>query len=489
MLPLFRLKFIRFVLLPFLLCMVAGVGSGFAGPPNIIIMVADDHGYGDLSALGAVDDVSTPHLDQLAAEGIRFTQGYATSPICTPSRIGLLLGKYQQRFGNFWYGSPGLPDPSVPTIAETLKGAGYATGLIGKIHFNSNFGVEQRNHPLNHGFDFWYGFNGPAKHYLIHNAEAEAVFMEKLMEHQPEKKGYPLMFLGPIFIDKTEYNQEGFSTTLFKNQAIDFIDRHQEDPFFLMISWNAVHDQNYQLPADYLEQHGIPQARDWDPSVESSQEWGAATYSDTLNRQYNLGQLYYLDQAVGKIRDHLRSRGLLENTVIIYTSDNGGSLATGARNDPLNNGKFTMFEGGNRVPFIISWPGTFPQGEIWDNVVSALDFHPTAAAMAGLDPELTFDGKNLLPLLLGDEPDLEHETLVWDVGDQFAIRHRDWKLRFCATDARAWRRDPRPGIQLTRLDTDPGEQKNWIEDYPEIAGELMQRYREWQVEITQFRPR
>ena len=454
--------------------------------PNIIVILSDDHGYGDLSSTEYDTGAVTPHLDRLAREGIRFTQGYATSPICTPSRIGLVLGAYQQRWNNWWYGGPGLPGPEVPTIAEVLREAGYRTAMIGKIHFAGEFGPSARNHPLQHGFDRFYGFNDPAKHYLIHSVEAERVFLEKLMRHDPDQRGYQMMFVGPMWKDDKQVDQKGFSTHLFRDRAIEFVENHADDPFFMLLSFNAIHDQTYQLPPEYLEAEGIPQPRDWDPSVETLEEWSADTYSDDVDRGYLLGQLAYLDQAIGDLLDHLEKSGLRDDTVVIYLSDNGGSTGTAARNDPLRGGKFNMCEGGNRVPFIISWPGVFREGVVLDNVISAMDIFPTSAALAGADIPETVDGINLVPLLTGEQRALEHRTLVWDTGVrrlQWAVRDGDWKLYFSVPSKRTNHDVQGVGYRLTNLRLDPNESENVILEHPQKAAELEAIHREWLEEM------
>ena len=448
--------------------------------PNIVILYSDDHGYADMSWTGKDTGVVTPNLDRLARESLRFTQGYATSPICVPSRIGLLLGQYQQRHGNWWYGGPGLPGPEAPTIAEVLSDAGYATAMIGKIHFNTRFNESVRNHPLNHGFDYFYGFNGPAKHYLVHNAAKEAAFMESLMEHSPGNRGYPTMFYAPMWIDDEQHDQEGFATHLFRDAALDFIEANQKNPFFLYLSFNAVHDQTYQLPETWLESRGLELKPDWDPAKQSRDEWGRVAFpSKAVSREYILGQVHFLDEAIGAVLEKLEDLKLRRNTLIVYLSDNGGSILNESRNDPLRSGKFTMFEGGNRVPFFMSWPGVIPENRETDNVVSAMDLLPTFASLAGTTVPDNLDGLNLVPLLTGEDPDLEHPYLVWDVGFQWAIRQGDWKLHFVEPSRRGRVLDEGVGYRLTHLADDPGENRNLLLENPEKAADLGHLHREW----------
>ncbi len=465
-------------------------GSLTARQPNIILILSDDHGYADMSHTEYDTGVDTPHLDRLAAEGIRFTNAYATSPICTPSRIGLVLGQYQQRYDNWWYNSPGLPERDIaPTMAEILQDEGYATCLIGKIHFNANFGLHLRNHPLNHGFDRFYGFNGPAKHYLVHNKERHDEFMAKLRKHEPDRH-YLLMFMEPMWDDRKQVDVEGFSTDLFRDETIRFIDDHRDEPFFIMLSFNAVHDQTHQLPPEYLKEQGIPIPDDWDPGLESSSEWINRTFSEELNRAFSIGHLYYMDEAIGRIMEHLDNTGLREDTLIVYTVDNGGSVPTGGINTPLSGSKFTVLEGGLRTPFIVSWPGSLEQGKILDNVVSAMDLMPTFASLAGAEIPEDTDGLNILPLLKGENTDIGHETLFWDMGhwNQFAVRHGDWKLRFSEPAPRQYRLGEKHGFYLHNLSEDIGEKVNLIEEHPEKVSELNVLHRQWIEEILRNLP-
>ncbi|VGO15089.1 Arylsulfatase [Pontiella desulfatans] len=446
--------------------------------PNILLIVSDDHGYGDWG--DALKDASMPNLDRLAASGIHFTQGYVSAPICSASRLGLLTGCYQQRLGNFWYGDGGMATDEFVSMPEILREAGYATAMIGKVHLP---GVQHaRNFPLHHGFDYFYGFEGAAKHYLQHNAAAHESFQEKLLKYHPEKKGYPIVFNQPMQVNDSRKDQEGFSTELFGEQARKFMAQADEKPFFVQLSFNAVHDQTYQLPPEYLKERGIKPIADWDPAMQDPNTFNdKALLPDCAEaRDYLLGQLNFLDIEIGRILDFLDERGLRRNTLVVYVSDNGGSLANGSFNTPLAGGKFTLFEGGIRVPFIISQPGTVQQGMVCSNLVTSLDLLPTFASTAGVAAPELCDGLDLTPLLTGTDLSVGHQTLFWDVGQQFAVRAGDWKLRFSETTGRS--RSPAGlGFQLTNLQDDPGEKQNRIEEEPEKAAELMKLYRHWRA--------
>ena len=220
-----------------------------SGPelPNIILIVSDDQGYADLSINGTLDDVSTPNLDRLAASGIRFTQAYATSPICNTSRCAIITGVYQQRFGMQWYGGPGISEWDNPTMAELLKEAGYTNGYVGKVHYGRPNGPGARNYPLEHGFDEFFGSENARIHYLKHSREAIDTF-DALRAKNPEPSNS--WGMGPFRDGEEEVDMEGLSTEIFGEKARDFIARHQSHPFFLYLSFNAVHNFTHQLTCD-----------------------------------------------------------------------------------------------------------------------------------------------------------------------------------------------------------------------------------------------
>ncbi len=466
-----------------LMTLPASASPDLPAEPNILIIQSDDHGSADMSHTEVDTGVKTPNLDRLARTGVRFTNGYATSPICTPSRLGLLLGAYQQRYGNWWYGGPGLPGPEVKTIAEVLRGAGYRTAMFGKYHVNRDFRPGLRNFPLNHGFDRFFGFNAAAAHYLRRGEELETDFLQRLQEHEPKRAGYPAMFYQPYWDDTRQVAPEGFSTDLFANEAIEFINADSKKPFFVLLSFNAVHDDTSQLPEEYLREQGIEPLGDWDPAKEKLDEWKARVYAGERKRAYMIGQVELMDRAIGRILSHLDTANLLEDTVVIYVSDNGGSLAIDCRNDPLRGGKFSMCEGGLRTPFLVSWPGVFPEGRTIDSVVSTMDLLPTSARLAGSPIPEHVDGIDLVPLLTGEDSTVGHETLVWDVGtgkqNMWAVRHGDWKLYFSTPSKIVNEVDYGIGFRLTHLPEDVSETNNLIGTNPQKAAELGSIHRNW----------
>lgn len=460
-------------------------------PPNIIYILADDHGVGDLGLWTEDESVETPHLDYLAQAGVNFQNGYATAGICSPSRIAITTGRYQQRLGTYWYRGEALNLDQLPTIPERLQARGYTTAMVGKFHFNGTHpGPSERNFPTRHGYDFFYGFSGGAKHYLIHNQAAEDAFLNKVREHAPGNLGYPIMFPGPMWIQEEKKDQEGFATELFGQKARDFIASHQGQPFFLMLSFSAVHDVTQQLPAAYLAEQGLPPYREWDPAVETAAEWldGALETGDGRARAYLLAQLHYLDTEVGKLLEFMQKKGLRENTLLIYHSDNGGSLKNGASNGSLRGGKFSLFEGGVRVPMFLSWPARIPSAQTFAAPVSSLDLAATLLAAAGEEPLTHLDGHNLLPYLVEgvESPaSLMERPLFWAAEGEFAVRAGRWKLHHAAANRRRDRQILLPhAISLFDLETDPGEKVNRITEHPAEAAHLLQLFLNWRTTMA-----
>ena len=346
--------------------------------PNILVIVADDLGYADLGFQGGAD-VPTPHLKSIAASGARFTHGYVSGPSCSPTRAGLLTGRYQQRFGHEFNpggegsaaagkGEIGLP-LSETTIANRLKEAGYTTGLVGKWHL----GASPKFHPQQRGFDEFYGFLGGGNTYF--NQETTTIL------RGTEKQSEPT-----------------YLTDAFGREAVSFIDRHQKKPFFLYLAFNAVHTP---MEAD---------------------ETRLGKFADIQDQQRKTyaAMLSAMDDAVGDVLKKLRESQLEENTLIFFISDNGGptmrgTTINGSINSPLRGSKRTTLEGGIRVPFAIQWKGHIAPGTVYNRPVIQLDIQPTALAAAGVDirPEWKFDGVNLLPFIAGQTTGVPHEALYW----------------------------------------------------------------------------
>jgi arylsulfatase A-like enzyme len=417
-----------------------------ARKPNVLVILADDLGYGDIGVHGG-KDVPTPNIDALAATGVRCSNGYVSAPYCSPSRAGFLTGRYQTRFGHEF--NPHVGDDKklgLPldqrTIADRLRGAGYATGLIGKWHqgFNAD------HHPQARGFDDYFGFLVGGHNYLLHK-DAEAKF------------GSAYSF-DMIYRGRELQKLDGYTTDLFTDEALAFMDRHEKKPWFLYLAYNAVH-----TPLEVLKKYGarVPDS-----------------ITDKDRRGY-LSLLVGLDDAVGRLTAHLRKTGRDKETLIFFFSDNGGSgrrpfLAynTGV-NTPLRGDKGQTLEGGIRVPFFVSWPGKLPAGKTYDSPVIALDILPTACAVAGAKADGDLDGVNLLPYLTGENTREPHEALFWRFGPQKAIRKGRWKL----VDWRDFETKKDSGWQLYELAKDVGEKKDLAAAQPKIVAELSAAWDAW----------
>ncbi len=423
-------------------------GSPNVRTPNVVVILMDDLGYADLGFQGC-RDIPTPHLDALANAGVRCTDGYASCPVCSPTRAGLLTGRYQNRFGyEFLGGGGGRTDVGLPesetTVAELLRSAGYATGAVGKWHL----GKEPAFRPRRHGFDEFYGFLGGGRSYF------------------PMKEGEKITFapFDPIVRDDARSDgarSDGgrvqdpeYLTDAFGREAVAFIDRHKGRPFFLYLAFNAVH---------------VPlQATDRDlkrfPDIESGPR---RTYA---------AMLAAADDAVGRVVGKLAAEGLDRDTLVVFLNDNGGHpLANAARNDPLRGQKGTVFEGGIRVPFVVSWPGRIPAGGVYSQPVASLDVLPTALAAAGGEPPagLRLDGVNLLPHLTGSDDRPPHAALFWRYGDHRAVRAGRWKLTMPA--------DGPPG--LYDLVADVAESTDLSAAHPETLAELTRLFAAWDAEL------
>jgi arylsulfatase A-like enzyme len=406
--------------------------------PNIVVLLADDMGYADAGFQGC-KDIPTPNLDALAKSGVRCANGYVSGPYCSPTRAGLLTGRYQTRFGHeFNPGAgegqgQGLPLTET-TIADRLKAAGYDTGLVGKWHLGAN----AKHVPQKRGFDEYYGFLGGAHPY------------------------FPGMG-APIYRGTEVAMEKEYLTDAFGREALGFIDRHKEKPFFLYLAFNAVHTPMHATD-ERLKMF--------------------AEVKDDMRRTYD-AMVLAMDQAVGKVIEKLRSAGLEENTLIFFFSDNGGPTMKGttinaSRNDPLRGSKRTTLEGGVRVPFVVSWKGRLPAGKVYEPPVIQIDILPTALAAAGVavQPEWKLEGVNLLPYLEGKNTGIPHEALYWRFGAQMAIRKGDWKLVRYDTVADGLGKGVTEA-RLYNLKDDLGEKTDLASKEPERMRELQAAWDRW----------
>ncbi|MCX6577713.1 MAG: sulfatase-like hydrolase/transferase [Candidatus Aminicenantes bacterium] len=424
--------------------------SGAGQRPNIVLILADDLGYAGVGVQGCAE-IPTPSIDSIARNGIRFTHGYVSAPLCSPTRAGLMTGRYQQRFGHETNPGPinqAQPDFGLsldePTIAERLKKLGYATGMFGKWHL----GFQPQFHPTKRGFDEFYGFLGGGHSYM---------------------PGSRRMNDGSIQRGTQPVEEKEYLTDALAREALSFIDRRKNEPFFVYLPFNAVHAP-MEAGQKYVDRF--------------------KNIKDDLRRTH-AAMLSALDDAIGGVLKKLRDLSLEEKTLVIFLSDNGGPTAqTTSSNAPLRGFKGQALEGGIRVPFMMQWKGTLPAGKVDDRPVISLDIHPTVAAAAGaaIDPAWRLDGVDLVPFLTGAGAGAPHETLYWRMfANQRAVRHGNFKLvwsgpedvkklqaLFDAWNAELaepkWKPAPQAKIKTTPLTANqraalpqPGKGKTWFD--------------------------
>jgi arylsulfatase A-like enzyme len=420
-------------------------GWAHAAPtkPNILFIVADDLGYADVGFQGC-KDVPTPNADALAKAGTRFSSGYVSGPYCSPTRAALMTGRYQQRYGHEF--NPPGPGPEIglplteTTLADRLKAAGYATGLVGKWHL----GTAEKFHPQKRGFSEFFGFLGGAHPYFPDMGAAILRGSEKTMEQE-------------------------YLTDAFGREAVAFIDRHKDHPFFLYLAFNAVHTPMHATD-DRIKKFA---------DVEPQQR---RTYAAMLSA---------LDENIGRVLDKVRAEKLEEKTLIAFISDNGGPTMQGttinaSRNTPLRGSKRTTLEGGIRVPFVLAWKGVVPAGVTYDQPVIQMDLTATALTVAGLDvkPEWKLDGVDLLPFVQGKVTTSPHESLYWRLGSQMALRQGDWKLvkyTLAADGGKAGEVSP---FKLYNLTADISENTDLAVKMPEKVKELEAVWNKWDAEMA-----
>jgi arylsulfatase A-like enzyme len=430
--------------IPFLLA----AGMAYAKQPNLIIILADDLGYRDVGFNGC-KDIPTPHIDSIAANGVRFTSAYVSYSVCSPSRAGLLTGRYQQRFGHernpAWNPKDvrdGLP-LSETTIADTLGKVGYKSGIVGKWHL----GAHPDLHPLKRGFDEFYGMLGGGHRYF-----PEELTLKDTLQAKNEADSYRLWMMRGHEPEKTDE----YLTDELSNEAVSFVKRHKETPFFLYLSYNAPHGP-LQASEKYLSRFkGIKS-----PS--------RRTYAAMVSA---------VDDGVGRLLEEIRANGMEEDTIIFFLSDNGGPANNGSSNFPLKGFKSSVWEGGFRVPFAMQWKGSIPKGGVFENPVSSLDIFATIAAQADAptNPDRPLDGVNLVPFLTGKAEGKPHETIYlrkFD-GKAFAVRHGEHKLVITPGSNTAG---------LYDLGNDLRETTDLAEAKPEILADLEKRRAEWNKEL------
>ena len=410
--------------------------------PNVIVLLVDDLGWGDVSCLnnGAV---KTPHIDRLAQTGVTFTSGYVTAPLCGPSRAGFFSGRYAQRFG-FWDNSGGIPTDQ-PLLPGVLRAAGYRTALLGKWHST-----------------------GPMPH-------ARGIFDETLCS--PVSSPFIDYHHPKLARNGTVEASDVYSTDLFAREAVEFIDRNKTQPFALTVTFNAPHIlrvvKNAQLiRADYdaalaagktLDIPKVPMARPGDAAKFTAQFPGDTARADTV------ATIAALDEAVGRILDKLQQSGLDRKTIVFFFGDNGGHPENRSESVPLRDYKWSLYEGGIRVPFLASYPGVFPAGLTFAHPVSTLDIFPTVAALTGTTPPANLDGVNLAPFLTGQRTTAPHDALFFSINGLGAIRSDRWKL-VLATDGTP---------ELFDLSRDLAEKNNLAPAQPDRVKALREKWQAW----------
>src|SRR5262245_37639572 len=446
-----------------LLVFVILAGAGAAGQrgdqtptkPNVVLIIMDDLGYGDLGSYGATD-ARTPNLDRLAREGVRLTDAYANGPVCSPTRAALISGRYQQRVGIEWaLSSTTDRDKSLPltgtSMPALLKANGYATSLVGKWHlgFNPQIG------PNAHGFDEFFGFLSCAVNYYTHRTGDG---------------------MADLFEDTTPVETPAYLTDEISRRATLFIDRHARGPFFLEVAYNAVHwpFQPPDLPASDPRRTAVPRPQEpfGDRRIMQMPDDAAnpATRADYVKILENA------DQGIGRILEALARNGLTQQTLVIFTNDNGGEWLS--RNAPLYHRKGTLWEGGIRVPLILRWPGVLPAGQTSAQTAITMDL--TRSILAATRTELPSgyrpEGVNILPILSGQSP-VTDRLLFWRIvrteRQQKAVRSGRWKM---LVDGGQY--------LLFDLRTDPGERRDVAAEHTDIILDLKARLAEWEKDVA-----
>jgi len=414
--------------------------EGKPKPPNIVLIIADDLGYGEVSCYPSLKPVKTPNIDRIARDGVLLTQGYA-EPMCLPTRAALLTGRYWQGLAN-----PRNIPTDVPMIPQFLKPAGYRAACIGKWHNTGSVGEwdgKRANTPLGRGFDEFFGFLGG------------------MHDHFQADRGYQTgrgWISMPVYDGTTPVPKTKYFTHEFTDRAVAFIERNQERPFFLYLSYNAVHTP-VQAPEDLVKKHGGDAHR---------------------------AMIDALDQGVGSVLDALERHGLAESSLVVFIGDNGGYRKDA--NWKLRGRKGCTFEGGIRVPYLLRWPKGLPRGKTYDGLATQRDLLPTFVAAAGLElpADAELDGVSLLPYLRGEKEGSPHDVLFWGArnGSRFAVRRGDWKL---VRDSES--RKAEPTLCLHNLAEDIGERRSLLATEKAVADELRKLYDQWSKKIAARRKR
>ena len=433
--------------------------------PNIVVIIADDLGYGETGMMGNAE-IPTPAIDALAASGVRCTSGYVTSSYCSGSRAGLMTGRYQSRFGyemnptgdRNLYPQAGLPE-SETTFVKRLADAGYATSLVGKWHL----GTVDSKHPLRRGFGEFYGFLHEGRFYVPGPPYENVLTMirdqsldrgERVREGDVIRGNYANMSEpaydknNPVLRGKEEIVEPNYLTDAITDEAVDFIGSHAEQEFCLVVGYSAVHSPMQALHSD-LE---------------------SISWIKDDQRRIFAGMLIALDRGVGRISAALREHELRRDTLVVFLSDNGGPTAElTSSNAPLRDGKGSVYEGGLRVPMVWSMPGRLPDRRVEERAVLSLDIAATALELAGLPRDDSMDGRSVLKWFDAPSREALHEDIYWRMSNgKAAYRAGNWKI------VRPRQNDP---IELYHLPGDLGESRNLANEHPEKLRELVNKWR------------
>ena len=418
-----------------LLFFVLGPPLFAAPPPNFLLIFTDDHGYGDVSAYQA-SDVQTPNIDRIGSDGMLFTAMRANCTVCSPSRAALLTGRYADRVGvpgvirtqpeNSW----GYLDPNVPTLATELKKTGYHTAIIGKWHL----GLESPNTPNERGFDHFHGFLGD--------------MMDSYTTHLRDGQNF-------MRLNSETINPKGHATDIFGQAAVQYLrDRshHPDQPFFLYLAYNAPHFP-IEPPAEWLEK-----VKQRAPHLDEK-------------RALNVAFIEHLDHSIGKVLEWLEPTGFAQNTIVVFTADNGGSLPHGQSNTPWRGGKQDHYDGGLRVPFMVRWPAQIQPGSRSDYQGLNFDLFPTFLELAGAQPAPDLDAVSLVPLLKGSSISSPRDLYFTrrEGGAAYGGKSYEALIR---GDYKLMQNDPFSPLELYNLKTDPQEQTNLAKKAPKIFNEL-----------------
>ncbi|MDX1639674.1 MAG: sulfatase-like hydrolase/transferase [Balneolaceae bacterium] len=424
-------RFIIAALITVFIATVAGcTGNTDLGEekPNILIIMADDAGYHDFGFQGS-GEMETPNLDRLAKNGVEFTDAHVTASVCSPSRAGLLTGRYQQRFGHEANSPPtdmGM-DTSEVSLADALKKQGYTTGIFGKWHLGS----APKYHPNRRGFDTFYGLLAGSRSYFPAGYDSTS---SRAMRYNRHYVGF----------------DEGYLTDVLGDSTSAFIERNSSNPFFAFLSFTAVHTPMHAKEEDLNRFEGHPR-----PKL-SAMTWA-------------------MDRAVGNVVTSLERSGQLDNTLIFFLSDNGGPPFNNSSNEPLKGWKGLEFEGGHRVPFIVHWMGELEGGSRFDGLTSSMDIYATSLAAAGVEVPTRLDGVNLHPYLKREKQGNPHQKLYWRKEGKAAMRDGKWKLIRL--------RDY--GYRLYNLDQNIGETVHFSESNPTQFEQMKADLQAWERQMTE----